>query len=202
MFGREHRAFQPEYCDTAPRSFNSAQELREHYRQLKRPKLPRRPQLLLLTAPPPPEPQLPVPFDPASIVGRHTETILTLDDYEAPDPLSLAQILCAVSKVTKIPVLEIKAHRRSLPYIKARFLYYAIAAVYSSAPYTVIGKQCGGRDHSTVMNGLGKAAKEYDAHRKLLEEACNLLDRRVPQPEQLRRIYDGKKHAFTIREAT
>ena len=71
----------------------------------------------------------------------------------------LSDILMAVAKVTKVPLSEILSPRRWLATVEARDLYYALAREMTLKSLPQIGRACGGRDHSTVENGLRKAGK-------------------------------------------
>lgn len=83
---------------------------------------------------------------------QHFQSIWTLTDAVEP-PVRLSTILQAVSMVTKLSLKEITSANRQFPLVRARTMYYGLARNMTEQPTTIIGRHCGGRDHSTVVHG-------------------------------------------------
>lgn len=84
----------------------------------------------------------------------HDAAIRSLEDKSLP---KLAEIHQAISLVLPVSVEELIGPSRKGRIIVARLIYYRLAHELSGHTLGVIGQHCGGRDHSTVNNGLGRA---------------------------------------------
>ena len=94
----------------------------------------------------------------------HSKAILTLADFKPPEPM-LHDILVAVSTVTGINLRDLTGPWRGMAHIRARAIYFGLARSLTSKSFPNIGRHCGNRDHTTVMNGykqfkLKRAADE------------------------------------------
>ena len=98
----------------------------------------------------------------------HSKAILTLADFKPPEPM-LHDILVAVSTVTGISIRDFTGPWRGLAHIRARAIYFGLARTLTSKSFPNIGRHCGNRDHTTVMNGYKqfqlKLANEPDFRR-------------------------------------
>jgi chromosomal replication initiator protein len=99
--------------------------------------------------------------DPISHLSPITRAIYSLREREDWEEPYLHEILAVVSTATQLPVSRIKSSSRMTELVQARFLYYHLARNYTSRGLTAIGYACGGRDHTTVMNGLQRFGKSY-----------------------------------------
>lgn len=88
-------------------------------------------------------------------VARHRASILTLRPLVGDDlKISLEVIKAAVSAYFDVPVYEIISPRRENRLVNCRMVYYWLARELTLASFPMIGRHCGNRDHSTVMNGI------------------------------------------------
>lgn len=89
------------------------------------------------------------------IITTVPEAILTLEPVTIPEPtVTLEAIKNAVSTYFGIPVHEIISPRRETRLVNCRMCYYWLARDLTLASFPMIGRHCGNRDHSTVMNGI------------------------------------------------
>lgn len=72
---------------------------------------------------------------------------------------SLSAIIKAVSDVTKISVSEISADRRFNQIVNARHVYFYLARNLTTQSLPAIGRKVGGRDHTTVINGINRVER-------------------------------------------
>lgn len=89
-------------------------------------------------------------------------------------PFSIMGVILAASKVTSVSVLDLCGPRKFAKLVRIRAAIYYVARPYYSFPH--IGRIVGGRDHSTVINGLTIAerymAKDWRFH-SLVESIRN-----------------------------
>ena len=76
-------------------------------------------------------------------------------------PPTIKYILDLVSYNEKIPVNDILSPRRNSKNIRARQFVYHLSRMCTPKSYPAIGKEIGGRDHTTVLCGLRKITKLY-----------------------------------------
>lgn len=95
--------------------------------------------------------------------------------FSRPDP-KLADILDAVSHVTKTGIKDIRSPRRYVPFVRARHIYFWIAHKHTCHGFPTIGKHCGDRDHSTAMHGVNKVSKDYSVYMDDIEKVCEILE--------------------------
>jgi hypothetical protein len=69
---------------------------------------------------------------------------------------SAAQVLDVTEEVTKIPVRDIISKRRSKDIVNARFMSMWVMRTISGVSFSVIGEQLGGKDHTSVINGVSQ----------------------------------------------
>ncbi len=101
------------------------------------------------------------------LVSRETPpsscSILTL--VEAP--LSLRDILKAVSVVSRVSLLELEGQQHHRRIARARQVYFYLARRLTKKSFPQIVKHCGGKDHSTVHYGCRRVEAyrpEYEAN--------------------------------------
>lgn len=74
--------------------------------------------------------------------------------------ITLAEVMCAVQAVCKIGIRDMRSPRRSANLVRARFIYFAAAHKFTSRSTTQIGMAMGNRDHTTVLHGMKRVAKD------------------------------------------
>lgn len=84
-----------------------------------------------------------------------TDEIVAGPRLEDETPL-LADILAAVSHVTRIGKLDLLSRRRAVHICEGRQLFFWFARYFTLRSYPEIGLFCGKRDHTTVMHGVHK----------------------------------------------
>lgn len=168
-----------------PQEFHSAEELRNHYRALKRRMQGplQKPIVLPVPAPaslPAPEepPAAPLSGQAAGLEAPHAASILTME--ETPAFISRTTILAAVSAAAQLTIQEVCGRTRARPLVDARFVYYVLARKYSGASLPQIGKTAGHRDHTTVMHGIKEGHARAAELMPLYRKACAILKLPVP----------------------
>lgn len=80
--------------------------------------------------------------------------------HKAP---TLACIMGAICAVTGLRKEEIESHRRQVHIVMGRFIFYHLCRDLTTRSYPEIGRFCGNRNHTSVMNGVDevKAARAY-----------------------------------------
>ena len=68
--------------------------------------------------------------------------------------IKLVDLLAVVSRVYGVSRMEIISARRGDAIMDARRVYYWCARAFTSYSYPQIGRSCGMRDHTSVMNGV------------------------------------------------
>jgi hypothetical protein len=92
-------------------------------------------------------------------------------DYVGP----LHRVMQAVSAVTGVSVNDMLSPRRARRSVDARFVYYAVAVKATTASLVQIGRRCGDRDHSTVINGLKVVKYNPDRYGPAIDAAEAML---------------------------
>lgn len=104
-------------------------------------------------------------------------TIKTLKAGEAP---TLRHILIAVEEATCTHLDEIVSPCRKRPVCRARQMYYWLARRLTKQTTTTIGRICAGRDHATVLHGIGRV----NGRRDLFEPELSRLLEALTPPEE------------------
>ena len=95
-------------------------------------------------------------------------------------PPTLREVLRMVEKVTKVGMMDLISPRRACTIVRARTIYYAAAKAVTPKSVPAIGRACGGRDHSTVLHGIRRAAEK----RPLYEpELTRVIEALTPKEE-------------------
>jgi hypothetical protein len=90
-------------------------------------------------------------------------------------------IIKAVCKVTGVSVRDLRSRSRLRHLVRARFIVYLLCWKLTNVSLVKIGTWMGGRDHSTILHGLGEGARRIDELAADVEAACELL--KVPVPD-------------------
>lgn len=88
-------------------------------------------------------------------IKRTSETFV----LHSPERVTMRLIINVVSQRTGISVNEIMSPRRNKRAVEARQIVMYLARKHTSLSLPQIGKQLGGRDHSTVLHGVGKVSE-------------------------------------------
>lgn len=122
---------------------------------------------LTVPAKPPSLPLLAAPEEPPPLPPRLTK-----------EP-RLRDLLRYVSDQTQIGVMDLVSPRRAGPVVRARMIFYALAKQLTPHSINSIGKACGGRDHSTVLHGIGCTVSDperFEPELSRLFEALRPID--------------------------
>jgi chromosomal replication initiation ATPase DnaA len=87
---------------------------------------------------------------------KHAEAILTMAPYT--NEITLAEIKLQVCQACKVGMAEFLSSRRSVPLVRARHIYFALARELTVRTFPQIAFHCGRRDHSTAVHGAQKVA--------------------------------------------
>lgn len=101
---------------------------------------------------------------------RQKESSTFLNEQSAPElllcnrPASSVrkELLRQVIDAHKIEFNELISDRRNQKLVKARFELYWKLKTFTSMSYPEIGRFLGGRDHTTILYGVRKYAREHD----------------------------------------
>ena len=102
----------------------------------------------------------------------------------------------AVSEVYRLPVPQLYFRRRDAGVVLPRHMGWTLASRMTAHSYSTIGRLMGGRDHATVMHGVGKirAALETDvqiaANYQALVDAITVLDAAAEKSARLRQCFN------------
>jgi hypothetical protein len=105
---------------------------------------------------------------------KEAPPVIELDEIAAGSLLvdrapKLKEILDAVSAVLRIGRLDLMSLRRAPHITQGRQIFYWFARYYTARSYPEIGLFCGKRDHSTVIHGVRKIDREFEALRPRME---------------------------------
>ena len=129
----------------------------------------------------------------ASLTGRPASAALvreTLRDLpDADTPVSVATIKQVVSEAFGIPVLELESAKRSQAVVAPRQLAMYLCRELTDATLPAIGREFGGRDHTTVLYAVQKISNRLHHDRREYDQVDDLI----------RRI---KRHAIAVVEAS
>lgn len=75
---------------------------------------------------------------------------------------ALTEIAMAVAAAHYVRVSDILSHSRLRPYAEARLHFYYEAVMGTTNSLPQIGRWCGGRDHTTVLQGARRYARKHN----------------------------------------
>ncbi len=127
------------------------------------------------------------------ILASQGELIAKLFKESISDTPRFSEILDVVCDHYGISLLEITSQRRSLTATKPRTIAYYLARKLTGLSMPQIGARLGGRDHTTVLSGANRIAKEIqsddllrkDIDRLELKIAEKVLNRESPRGQQV-----------------
>jgi hypothetical protein len=74
----------------------------------------------------------------------------------------IARLLAKVSRATGITITDLRSGRRQADVVKARFIFYYAAKALTSYSLPEIGRRSGGKDHTSVLNGVRRVQAVVD----------------------------------------
>ena len=89
---------------------------------------------------------------------------------------SAAQVLEVTEEVTGISVREIISKRRSKDIVNARFITMWVLRTVSGTSFSVIGEHLGGKDHTSVINGVSQVDLRRKTDKGTLEQSDRIAD--------------------------
>jgi chromosomal replication initiator protein len=117
----------------------------------------------------------------ASLTGRPASAALvreTLRDLpDADTPVSVATIKQVVSEAFGIPVLELESPKRSQAIVAPRQLAMYLCRELTDATLPAIGREFGGRDHTTVLYAVQKISRRLHHDRREYDQVDDLIRR-------------------------
>jgi chromosomal replication initiator protein len=117
----------------------------------------------------------------ASLTGRPASAALvreTLRDLpDADTPVSVGTIKQVVSEVFGIPVLELESAKRSQAVVAPRQLAMYLCRELTDATLPAIGREFGGRDHTTVLYAVQKISRRLHHDRREYDQVDDLIRR-------------------------
>ena len=117
----------------------------------------------------------------ASLTGRPASAALvreTLRDLpDADTPVSVATIKQVVSEAFGIPVLELESAKRSQAVVAPRQLAMYLCRELTDATLPAIGREFGGRDHTTVLYAVQKISNRLHHDRREYDQVDDLIRR-------------------------
>lgn len=81
---------------------------------------------------------------------------------DQPPPVTIEKIIDEVAKTYNVTTDDIRSSRRSADVSVARQVAIYVAREITQLPLSAIGKEFGGRDHSTMVYALGQVVKNMD----------------------------------------
>jgi hypothetical protein len=84
---------------------------------------------------------------------------------------SAAQVLEVTEEVTKISVKDIISKRRSKDIVNARFMTMWVLRTVSGTSFSVIGEHLGGKDHTSVINGVSQVDLRRKTEKGTLDQS-------------------------------
>lgn len=96
------------------------------------------------------------------------------------DTPRLSEITEAVCAHYSISEIEITSQRKKLVTTRPRMIAYYLARKLTGLSLPQIGAKLGGRDHTSVLNGANKIAKEIQSD-ELLRDDCDLLELKIAE---------------------
>ena len=117
----------------------------------------------------------------ASLTGRPASAALvreTLRDLpDADRPVSVATIKQVVSEAFGIPVTELESAKRSQVVVAPRQLAMYLCRELTDATLPAIGREFGGRDHTTVLYAVQKITRRLHHDRREYDQVDDLIRR-------------------------
>ena len=117
----------------------------------------------------------------ASLTGRPASAALvreTLRDLPDSDtPVSVATIKQVVSEAFGIPVPELESPKRSQAIVAPRQLAMYLCRELTDATLPAIGREFGGRDHTTVLYAVQKISRRLHHDRREYDQVDDLIRR-------------------------
>jgi chromosomal replication initiator protein len=117
----------------------------------------------------------------ASLTGRPASAALvreTLRDLPDADvPVSVATIKQVVSEAFGIPVPELESPKRSQNVVAPRQLAMYLCREMTDATLPAIGREFGGRDHTTVLYAVQKISRRLHHDRREYDQVDDLIRR-------------------------
>jgi chromosomal replication initiator protein len=117
----------------------------------------------------------------ASLTGRPASSVLvreTLRDLpDADTPVSVATIKQVVSEAFGIPLLELESAKRSQAVVAPRQLAMYLCRELTDATLPAIGREFGGRDHTTVLYAVQKISNRLHHDRREYDQVDDLIRR-------------------------
>jgi chromosomal replication initiator protein len=117
----------------------------------------------------------------ASLTGRPASAALvreTLRDLpDADGPVSVATIKQVVSEAFGIPVTELESAKRSQVVVAPRQLAMYLCRELTDATLPAIGREFGGRDHTTVLYAVQKITRRLHHDRREYDQVDDLIRR-------------------------
>jgi chromosomal replication initiator protein len=117
----------------------------------------------------------------ASLTGRPASAALvreTLRDLpDADRPVSVATIKQVVSEAFAIPVSELESAKRSQVVVAPRQLAMYLCRELTDATLPAIGREFGGRDHTTVLYAVQKISRRLHHDRREYDQVDDLIRR-------------------------
>lgn len=92
---------------------------------------------------------------------------------------TVREILCEAARHCGVLPVLLSGEGRERRLVRARFAAWRTARRHSGASATMIGRRTGGRDHSTVLNGLARAEALYESDADF-RALCHALEEFAP----------------------
>jgi hypothetical protein len=106
-----------------------------------------------------PKPQTPVVFLQAAKPREETPDLAPVPESIAEPETPVRQIIKTVSQVSGISIRDLKGPSRLSEYVGPRQVICYLAHTFTDRSLPAIGRQLGGRDHTTILNGKRKTER-------------------------------------------
>jgi len=104
---------------------------------------------------------------------------------------TMRSLLIAASQVAGVSVAEIISPRREKRLVRLRQCVMILARKYTPLSFPQIGRNLGGRDHSTIQHTIGLYAKKPEMFDKTMQSICDKINLFAPH-------VDNSEKAFTV----
>lgn len=121
----------------------------------------------------PPEP---VPIPPAAIETTSpplSECVTEIDEHGPRKP-TIKEIRKCVSRHFKVSLDDMDSQRRLAGIVLPRQVSHYLARTLTKHSLPEIGRRCGGKDHSTIINSIRKITARMQSNPKLAEAIATL----------------------------
>lgn len=98
----------------------------------------------------------------------------TIETAQNNAPINNNQILRAVCQHYSVTMADIKGKRRNKEVVVPRQIAMYLMKGITNTPFSAIGEILGGRDHTTIMHGVGKIEKEFVESSQLKQEIATI----------------------------